>query len=56
MSKDSDFDDKDLINEHPVPDSLAEIYSELVSPDIEEINEHAATLKEESETEPDTIK
>lgn len=56
MNKNSDFDDKDLINEHPAPDPLAEVYTEMISPDIEEINEHAAALAEEAETEPDTLK
>lgn len=55
MDKNSDFDDKDLIHESTKPDALGEIYSDLVTPDIEEINEHAATLEAESETEPDKL-
>lgn len=55
MSTNSDFDDKDLIHENTAPDALGELYSELVTPDIEEINEHAASLEAESETEPDKL-
>ncbi|SEE70536.1 hypothetical protein SAMN04489740_2250 [Arthrobacter alpinus] len=55
MSKNSDYDDKDLINEPSSADPLAEVYSEMVSPDIEEINEHAAALEEEAEIEPDSL-
>lgn len=55
MSTNSDFDDKDLIHENTAPDVLGELYSELVTPDIEEINEHAASLEAESETEPDKL-
>ncbi|WP_425864581.1 hypothetical protein [Arthrobacter sp. TWP1-1] len=55
MSKNSDYDDKDLINEPASPDPLAEVYSEMISPDIEEINEHAAALSEEAEIEPDSL-
>lgn len=55
MSKNPDYDDKDLINEHAERDPLAEVYSEMVTPDIEEINEHAATLAAEDETESDTL-
>lgn len=52
MSKNPDRD-ADLIHDPAARDPLAEVYSELVSPDIAEMNEHAATLDEESETEPD---
>lgn len=55
MDKNRDFDDKDLIHEHTTPDALGEIYSDMVTPDIEEINEHAQTLEAESETEPDKL-
>lgn len=55
MSKNSDYDDKDLINEPASSDPLAEVYSEMVSPDIEEINEHAAALAKEDEIEPDSL-
>ncbi|PYI39261.1 hypothetical protein CVS30_04645 [Arthrobacter psychrolactophilus] len=55
MSKNSDYDDKDLINEPSSSDPLAEVYSEMVSPDIEEINEHATALEKEAEIEPDSL-
>lgn len=55
MSKNPDFDDKDLIHEHHAPDPLAQVYSEMVTPDIEEINEHAASLAEAAETETDKL-
>lgn len=55
MSKNPDYDDKDLIQVKPEQDHLAEVYSEMVTPDIEEINEHAATLEEEAQTEPDSL-
>lgn len=55
MSTNPDYDDKDLIHEPAEHDPLAEVYSEMVTPDIEEINEHAATLAAEDETEPDTM-
>lgn len=55
MNKNSEFDDKDLIHEHTTPDALGEIYSDMVTPDIEEMNDHAATLEAESETEPDQL-
>jgi hypothetical protein len=55
MSKNSDYDDKDLINEPASADPLAEVYSEMISPDIEEINEHAAALSEEAKIEPDAL-
>jgi hypothetical protein len=55
MNKNPDYDDKDLTSERPASDPLGEIYSGLVTPDIEEINEHAATLAQESEVEPDKL-
>lgn len=55
MNKNPDFDDKDLIHDRPSPDHLAEVYSEMVTPDIEEINEHAKTLANEGETEPERL-
>ncbi|AIY03421.1 hypothetical protein ART_3822 [Arthrobacter sp. PAMC 25486] len=55
MSKNPDYDDKDLIHESPSRDHLAEVYSEMVTPDIAEINEHASALEQESETEPDKL-
>ncbi len=55
MSKNPDYDDKDLIHQSSAPDHLADLYSELVTPDIEEINDHAAALERESETEPDKL-
>lgn len=55
MSKNPDYDDKDLIHDHGSVDPLAQIYTELVTPDIEEMNEHADALAEEAETEPDNL-
>lgn len=55
MRNNPDYDDRDLVHEPRGLDPLGEIYSELVTPDIEEINEHAAALAEESETEPDAL-
>lgn len=55
MSKNPDYDDKDLIHESPSRDHLAEVYSEMVTPDIAEINENASALEQESETEPDKL-
>lgn len=55
MKNNPDYDDKDLVHEQRDLDPLGEIYSELVTPDIEEMNEHAATLAQESETEPDSL-
>lgn len=55
MSKNSDYNDSDLTHEPPVNDPLAEVYTELVTPDIENINEHAAVLEEEGKAEPDGL-
>lgn len=55
MNKNPDFDDKDLIHDRPSPDHLAEVYSEMVTPDIEEINEHAEELAKEAQIEPDSL-
>lgn len=55
MRKNPDYDDRDLIHEQPSSDPLAEVYSELVTPDIDEMNDHAARLAEEDETEPDSL-
>lgn len=55
MSKNPDYDDKDLIQESPTRDHLAEVYSEMVTPDIDEMNDHAAALEKEAETEPDKL-
>ncbi|MFQ4147662.1 hypothetical protein AAGW05_03025 [Arthrobacter sp. LAPM80] len=55
MGKHPEFDDDDLIHEPSRRDPLAEVYSEMVTPDIEEINEHAKTLAQESESEPDQL-
>lgn len=55
MKNNPDFDDKDLVHEPRDLDPLGEIYSELVTPDIEEMNEHAAALAAESETESDSL-
>lgn len=55
MSKHPDYDDKDLIHDQGRIDPLGEIYSEMVSPDIDEMNDHAKTLNEESETESEQL-
>ena len=55
MSKNPDYDDKDLIHEPGAGDSLGDIYSHLITPDIAEINEDAAELKREKEVEPDNL-
>ncbi|MET4002789.1 MULTISPECIES: hypothetical protein [Arthrobacter] len=55
MSKHPDFDDSDLIHEPAKPDRLAQVYTEMVTPDIAEINDHAATLEEEAKTEPERL-
>ncbi|MFB9166557.1 MULTISPECIES: hypothetical protein [Arthrobacter] len=55
MSKHPDFDDSELIHEPTTPDRLAEVYSEMVTPDIAEMNDHAATLEEEAKREPDRL-
>ena len=55
MSKNSDHSDQDLTHEPPVNDPLAVLYTELVTPDIAEINEHAAALEEEDRIEPDRL-
>ncbi|WP_181034155.1 hypothetical protein [Arthrobacter sp. GMC3] len=52
MSKHPDRD-ADLILDPAARDPLADVYSEMVSPDIAEINDHATTLEQESETETD---
>jgi hypothetical protein len=54
MSKHPDRD-ADPAGENNARDPLAEVYTELVTPDIAEINDHAATLAEENETEPDNL-
>ncbi len=55
MSKNADHDDNDLIHEHHAPDHLAQVYSEMVTPDIAEMNDHAETLAAADETEPDAL-
>ncbi len=55
MSKNPDYDDTELIHESPSRDHLADVYREMVTPDIDEMNEHARTLEQESETEPDKL-
>lgn len=55
MSEHSNYEDNDLIHEPAVEDPLGEIHSSLVSPDIAEINEDAAELREEKEVEPDHL-
>ncbi|MGA7204469.1 MAG: hypothetical protein WBX27_07570 [Specibacter sp.] len=47
--------DADPSGDTSARDPLAEVYTELVTPDIAEINDHAATLAEESETEPENL-
>lgn len=48
-------DEEDFIHNDAQPDGLGEIFSEMVSPDIAEMNEHAEKLEAESEIEPDSI-
>lgn len=55
MSKNPDNNDKDLINGAPAGDPLTEAYTGMVSPDIVEINEHAASLAKEDAIEPDSM-
>ncbi|WP_181036001.1 MULTISPECIES: hypothetical protein [unclassified Arthrobacter] len=55
MSKNPDFDEKDLVRESTDHDPLAEVYSGMVSPDIAEINEHAEELAKEAQIEPDSL-
>ncbi|MDJ0317323.1 hypothetical protein [Arthrobacter antibioticus] len=55
MSKHPDDNDKDLINGAPAGDPLTEAYTGMVSPDIEEINEHAASRAKEDQVEPDSM-
>ncbi|WP_165788305.1 hypothetical protein [Arthrobacter glacialis] len=55
MSKNPDYDDQDLIHDHGDADPLAQVYTELVTPDIENMNDQAAALAEEAETEPDNL-
>lgn len=55
MNKNPDPAENDLIREPHSQDHLAEVYSEQVTPDIAEINEHAETLAKESEREPENL-
>lgn len=55
ITKNADYDDKDLIHESPIHDHLAEVSSGMVTPDLEEINENAAAIAQESETESDQL-
>ncbi|MDD0857005.1 hypothetical protein NHF46_02700 [Arthrobacter alpinus] len=55
MSKNPDFDEKDLAHESSAKDPLAEVYTEMISPDIAEINEHAEELAKEAQIEPDSL-
>ncbi|WP_154605071.1 hypothetical protein [Arthrobacter sp. AQ5-05] len=54
MSKHPDRD-TDITHDPVEPDPLAEVYSELASPDITEMNEHAAALEKASEPEPENL-
>lgn len=47
--------DEEFTHNQPDLDPLGEIYSEMVTPDIEEINEHAEHLTQETDTEPDRL-
>ncbi|MBP2411798.1 hypothetical protein JOF48_000597 [Arthrobacter stackebrandtii] len=55
MNRNPDFNDNELIHDRGSVDGLGEIYSEMVTPDIEEMNEHADTLEQESQVEPDAL-
>lgn len=55
MSTHPDFDDKDLAHDPAAKDPLAEVYTEMVSPDIAEINEHAKELAQDAQSEPDSM-
>jgi len=55
MTKNPDFNENDLIHDLGATDGLGEIYSEMVTPDIEEMNDHADTLEQESRVEPDAL-
>lgn len=50
MSKHPDRDDADLTHDTPDADPLAEVYSEMVTPDIAEMNEHAERLAGEKDS------
>lgn len=54
MSKHPDRD-ADITHNRAERDPLAEVYSELASPDIAEMNEHAAALEKASEPEPENL-
>ncbi|WP_160318857.1 hypothetical protein [Arthrobacter sp. ERGS1:01] len=49
MSKHPDRDEAGLTHDAAASDPLAEVYTEMVSPDIAEINDHAAALAEEAD-------
>ncbi|NVM93742.1 hypothetical protein [Arthrobacter wenxiniae] len=49
MSKHPDRDNADLTHDIPDADPLAEVYSEMVTPDIAEMNEHAERLAGEKD-------
>lgn len=48
-------EEEDFIHNNAKPDGLGEIFSEMISPDIAEMNEHAEELEAESEIGPDNI-
>lgn len=53
MSKHPDSEDAEFTHEDTSRDPLTEVYTDLVTPDIAEMNEHANTVAEAEETEPD---
>jgi hypothetical protein len=53
MGKHSDREDAEFIHEDTSRDPLTEVYADMVTPDIAEMNEHANTVAEADETEPD---
>ncbi|WP_288026694.1 hypothetical protein [Arthrobacter sp.] len=46
-------DDVALTRNESKPDTLGEVYSEMVTPDIAEMNEHAERLAKEAAPDPD---
>ncbi len=55
MSRKPDRGDDAFTHNEPDVDPLGAIYSEMVTPDIEEMTEHAERVAEEKETERDEM-
>jgi len=53
MGKHSAREDTEFNHENTSTDPLTEIYADMVTPDIAEMNEHANTVAEAEKTEPD---